>query len=179
LIREWGLMIVTGLVGALVKSRYKWGKTPPSFHVRPKHILTLHKGFWTFGTIAMFAIFWNLAIEGRKHAKHLGTDVYRTYTLCGCLTLFVWLCYPICWAVSEGANIIPLDSEAVFYGVLDFLAKPVFSIALIVGHWNINPGRMGLKLRDYDEEPSYFRPMNGAEAKKEGGRADGAIDGVV
>jgi hypothetical protein len=29
------------------------------------------------------------------------------------------------------------------------------------------------------EEPSYFRPMNGAEAKKEGGRADGAIDGVV
>jgi hypothetical protein len=62
---------------------------------------------------------------------------------------------------------------------LDFLAKPVFSIALIVGHWNINPERMGLKLRDYDEEPSYFRPMNGAEAKKEGGRADGAIDGVV
>jgi bacteriorhodopsin len=127
----------------------------------------------------MFAIFWNLAIEGRKHAKHLGTDVYRTYTLCGCLTLFVWLCYPICWAVSEGANIIPPDSEAVFYGILDFLAKPVFSIALIVGHWNINPGRMGLKLRDYDEEPSYFGPKNGTEAKKEGGRTDNAVDGVV
>lgn len=55
----------------------------------------------------------------------------------------------------------------------------MFSIALIVGHWNINPGRMGLKLRDYDEEPSYFGPKNGAEAAKERGRADGAVDGVV
>lgn len=127
----------------------------------------------------MFGIFWNLAIEGRKHAKNLGSDIYRTYLICGCLTLFIWLCYPICWGVSEGANIIPPDSEAVFYGVLDFLAKPVFSIALIVGHWNINPGRMGLKLRDYDEEPSYFGPKNGAEAAKERGHNDGAIDGVA
>jgi len=38
---------------------------------------------------------------------------------------------------------------------------------------------MGLKLRDYDEEPSYFGPKNGAEAAKERGRADGAVDGVV
>ncbi|THW15257.1 bacteriorhodopsin [Aureobasidium pullulans] len=124
----------------------------------------------------MFAIFWNLAIEGRKHAKHLGSDIARTYTICGCLTLFIWLCYPICWGVSEGANVIPPDSEAVFYGVLDFLAKPVFSIALIIGHWNINPGRMGLKLRDYDEDPDYFGPKNGAEAAKE--RSNGSSSGV-
>ncbi|KAH0415323.1 bacteriorhodopsin, partial [Aureobasidium melanogenum] len=135
--------------------------------------------FWTFGTVAMFAIFWNLAVEGRKHAKHLGSDVYRCYLICGVLTLFVWLCYPICWGVSEGGNVIPPDSEAVFYGVLDFLAKPCFSIALIVGHWNINPGRMGLKLRDYDEEPAYFGPKNGAEAAKERGRTDNAVDGVA
>ncbi|KAI5271345.1 bacteriorhodopsin [Aureobasidium subglaciale] len=156
------VMIVSGLIGALVRTRYKWG-------------------FWAFGTVAMFGIFWNLAIEGRRHAKHLGDDIYRTYTLCGCLTLLIWLCYPICWGISEGANVIPPDSEAVFYGVLDFLAKPVFSVVLLAGHWNINPGRMGLKLRDYNEEPSYFGPKNGteAEAAKENARPDNAIDGPV
>ncbi|KAI5204639.1 bacteriorhodopsin [Aureobasidium subglaciale] len=156
------VMIVTGLVGALVRTRYKWG-------------------FWAFGTVAMFGIFWNLAIGGRRQAKHLGNDIYRTNTLCGCLALLIRLSYPICWGVSEGANVIPPDSEAVFCGVLDFLAKPVFSIVLPAGHWNINPGRMGLKLRDYNEEPSYFGPKNGteAEAAKENARPDNAIDGPV
>ena len=64
----------------------------------------------------MFYIFYNLAWEGRKHAKHLGSDVYRTYLICGVLTLFIWLCYPIAWGVSEGGNVISPDSEAVFYG---------------------------------------------------------------
>lgn len=36
------------------------------------------------------------------------------------------------------------------------IAKPVFSIALIFGHWKIDPSRMGLVLRDYDSEPNYF-----------------------
>lgn len=39
---------------------------------------------------------------------------------------------------------IPPDSEAVFYGVLDFCSKVVFSIMLLVGHWNIDLGRLGL-----------------------------------
>jgi bacteriorhodopsin len=99
----------------------------------------------------MFYVFWNLAGVGRKRAKLLGQDIYRTYMLCGVLTLFVWLCYPIAWAVSEGANIIAPDSEAVFYGVLDFLAKPVFSVALIAGHWNIDPARLGLVI-NYGED---------------------------
>jgi bacteriorhodopsin len=99
----------------------------------------------------MFYIFWNLAGVGRKRAKLLGQDIYRTYLLCGVLTLFVWLCYPIAWGVSEGANLIAPDSEAVFYGVLDFLAKPVFSVALIAGHWNIDPARLGLTINYGDE----------------------------
>ncbi|EXJ58878.1 hypothetical protein A1O7_06308 [Cladophialophora yegresii CBS 114405] len=128
---DW-IMIITGLIGALTPSRWKWG-------------------WWTFGTVAMFYIFWNLAGVGRKRAKLLGQDIYRTYMLCGVLTLFVWLCYPIAWGVSEGANIIAPDSEAVFYGVLDFLAKPVFSVALIAGHWNIDPARLGLDI-NYGED---------------------------
>jgi len=55
------------------------------------------------------------------------------------------------------------------YEVLDLMAKPVFSIALIVGHWSIDPGRMGLKLRDYEEDPNYFGYKNEAQkAQHEG-----------
>lgn len=128
---DW-VMIITGLIGALTPSRWKWG-------------------WWTFGTVAMFYIFYNLAGVGRKRAKLLGADVYKTYMLCGVVTLFVWLLYPIAWAISEGANIIAPDSEAVFYGVLDFCAKPVFSVLLIIGHWNIDPARLGLVINYGDE----------------------------
>lgn len=41
------------------------------------------------------------------------------------------------------------DSEAIFYGILDLLAKPVFGALLLWGHRNIDPARLGLKLRDY------------------------------
>jgi len=128
---DW-VMIITGLIGALTPSRWKWG-------------------WWTFGCFAMFYVFYALAGIGRSRAKLLGQDVYRTYMMCGVLTLGVWLLYPVAWAVSEGANIIPPDSEAVFYGVLDLLAKPVFSMMLIAGHWNIDPERLGLSINYGDE----------------------------
>lgn len=44
------------------------------------------------------------------------------------------------------------DYGAVFYGVLDFCAKPLFSIALIVGHWNIKPDRLGLEISTYSND---------------------------
>lgn len=150
-------MIVTGLVGALVKSRYKWGKMMIDYKIHSKNLANLHSlGFFAFGCAAMFYIFYNVAWEGRIHAKRLGSDVYRVYLICGVWTLFLWLCYPIAWGVCEGGNVIAPDSEAVFYGVLDFCAKPVFSIMLLVGHWNISPARLGLRIRDVDEDPVLY-----------------------
>ena len=108
----------------------------------------------------MFYIFYQLAFEGRKHAKALGSDAYRVYMRCGVLTLFIWMCYPIAFGVSEGGNVIAPDSEAVFYGILDFFPKPIFSIALLLGHWNINPERMGLRIRHYDEAPVFHEKRN-------------------
>jgi bacteriorhodopsin len=58
--------------------------------------------------------------------------------------------YPIAWGVCEGANLISPDSEAVFYGVLDFLAKPIFGALLLWGHKGIDPARLGLAIKDYD-----------------------------
>lgn len=31
----------------------------------------------------MFYVFWNVGIEGRKHANALGADVHRVYMVCG------------------------------------------------------------------------------------------------
>lgn len=87
--------------------------------------------------------------------------------MCGSLTAFLWILYPIAWGVSEGGNgtlshthsipsysqvytVIAPDSEAVFYGILDLLAKPVFGALLLWGHRDIDPARLGLAFHDYD-----------------------------
>lgn len=101
---------------------------------------------------------------GPKTRKALGADVHRVYLVCGVWTLFLWPLYPVCWGLCEGGNVIPLDSEAVFYRVLDFCAKPVFSIMLLVGHWNINPARLGLHIRDISE------PVAPETERRHGGR---------
>ena len=58
-------------------------------------------------------------------------------------TISLWFLYPIAWGLSEGGNVIAPDSEAVFYGILDILAKPVFGALLLWGHRNIDPARLG------------------------------------
>jgi bacteriorhodopsin len=129
---DW-VMIITGLVGALVQSSYKWG-------------------YFVFGCAAFFYIVYQLGWEARLHAGRLGNDVGRVFMMCGSLTLFVWLLYPIAWGVSEGGNVIAPDSEAVFYGILDIIAKPVFGALLLWGHRSIDPGRLGLLIRGYDDD---------------------------
>ncbi|KAI4754734.1 family A G protein-coupled receptor-like protein [Aureobasidium sp. EXF-3400] len=137
------VMIVTGLVGALVRSSYKWG-------------------YFVFGCVALFYIIWVLVWEGRRHANVLGKDVGRCFTLCGSLTTLLWILYPIAWGVCEGGNVISPDSEAVFYGILDLIAKPVFGALLIWGHRGIDPARLGLYIHDYDEKDPSVKDKVGA-----------------
>jgi bacteriorhodopsin len=68
------------------------------------------------------------------------------------LTAVLWTLYPITWGLCEGGNYISPDSQAIFYGILDVLAKPVFGGLLIWGHRNIDPARLGLQIHDYDEK---------------------------
>ena len=141
-------MIVVGLVGALVASSYKWG-------------------YFTFGMVALFGVAWKVVWVARKHAFVLGTDVHRTFLMCGVWTIFLWFLYPISWGLSEGGNVIHPDSEAAFYGVLDILAKPVFGFLLLWGHRNIDPAILGLHLRDYEDEVGTTRrekPVTGTRA---------------
>lgn len=123
---DW-VMIITGLIGALVESRYKFGMLRAVPATTDK-LLTKEIGFFTIGCAAMFGIFYELAGNGRKHAKALGSDVYKCYLSCGVITLFLWTLYPVAFGLCEGGNVISPDSEAVFYGVLDVVAKPVSTV---------------------------------------------------
>ncbi|KAL6712539.1 hypothetical protein ACN47E_000416 [Coniothyrium glycines] len=143
------VMIITGLVGALVTSVYKWG-------------------YFAFGCFALFYILYHLAWESRRNAARFGTDVAKCFLYCGSLTSLLWTLYPIAWGLCEGGNVISPDSEAVFYGILDFLAKPVFGALLIWGHRNIDPARIGMKIHDYDgdvtvHEKQRLNPANGID----------------
>ncbi|KAI0121165.1 bacteriorhodopsin, partial [Xylariales sp. AK1849] len=123
------IMIVTGLIGALTSTSYKWG-------------------FWVFGVFAFLYVVYNLLGPGRSHANALGGDARKTYMLCGVFLVGIWFLYPIAWGLSEGGNVIHPDSEAIFYGILDILAKPVYGALLIWGHRNISPADLGLHIRD-------------------------------
>lgn len=155
------IMIVTGLIGALVRSRYKWG-------------------FFTFGCAAFFFVVYAVVVEGRSYARALGTDVHRVYTICGLWTIGLWFLYPIAWGLSEGGNVISSDSEAIFYGILDILAKPVFSFLLLWGHRNIDLARLGLHLRGADETPLRDGVHAGHHEKGHNGVNNGgtAVTGV-
>ena len=149
-------MIVTGLIGALVESSYKWG-------------------YYTFGCLAFFAVAWNVTWTARKHSIALGEDVGRVFLLTGVWTIFLWFLYPIAWGLCEGGNVISPDSEAAFYGVLDVLAKPVFGALLLFGHRNIAPARLGLHIRDYDAIPS----SNGVVGEKHHNGVTGTTAGTT
>jgi len=129
---DW-VMVICGLVAGLIPSTYKFG-------------------FFTFACVIMCGIFLNLIVIGMRHAKALGSDILRVYTVCSLWIMFFWLLYPIAWGLSEGGNVISPDSEAVFYGVLDMLSIPAFSALFLIAHWDIDPARLGLRIRGHDEK---------------------------
>ncbi|WVR06000.1 hypothetical protein IAU60_003028 [Kwoniella sp. DSM 27419] len=103
------VMIVTGLVGGLVPSSYKWG-------------------FYAFGCAALFYIWWVLFGPARASAAALSPQHKKAFVGSAAILSFLWLLYPIAWGLADGGNVISPDSEMIFYGILDVLAKPVFTL---------------------------------------------------
>ncbi|EMD39984.1 G-protein coupled receptor [Gelatoporia subvermispora B] len=100
------VLVVCGLVGALVHSTYKWG-------------------YFTFGCAALFYIWYVLLVHAP--ATQFAAGVVRNrYRLASGYLAFMLITYPICWACSEGANVISPTSEMIWYGILDILSGPVF-----------------------------------------------------
>lgn len=103
------VMIITGLVGALVASQYKWG-------------------FFAFGMAAEFYIWWILIGPALSSSTALGPEFRKAYMASAFFLSFVWLFYPIAWGLCDGGNVIGADGEMIFYGILDVIAKPVFTV---------------------------------------------------
>ncbi|BGP45109.1 hypothetical protein JCM10450v2_000926 [Rhodotorula kratochvilovae] len=118
------VMIITGLLGALTASRYKWG-------------------YFTFGCVALLWISYVLLFTARKSAGHLGSDYHRAYTSSAIFLVVLWMIYPIIWGVGEGGNVITPTSEMVAYGVLDLFAKPVFSFWHVFNISRLDYARLG------------------------------------
>jgi len=116
------VMIITGLVGALVHSQYKWG-------------------FYVFGCVAMFMVFYTLIFSARKAALAIGEDVHKAYIRSALTLSFLWFLYPVAWGLCDGGNVISTDSEMIFYGILDLLAKPGYTILHLLAIKNIDYSR--------------------------------------
>jgi bacteriorhodopsin len=104
-------MILCGLFGALFTDRFKWG-------------------LYAIGCLFMFLIFYDLWITVRGNCARVGvTGVYMPLLAWLC---FIWLGYPVVWALAEGSNTIDVTAEIVAYGCLDICSKIFFGFALLL-----------------------------------------------
>ncbi|EKM53781.1 uncharacterized protein PHACADRAFT_260297 [Phanerochaete carnosa HHB-10118-sp] len=101
------VLVVMGLVGALVPSTYKWG-------------------YYVFGAIALFYIWFVLLWQAPRCTFAEAGTLRKGYILSSAYLAFMLITYPICWALSEGSNIISPSSEMIWYGILDIIAGPLF-----------------------------------------------------
>ncbi|SNX86346.1 related to YRO2 - strong similarity to HSP30 heat shock protein Yro1p [Melanopsichium pennsylvanicum] len=106
------LMITCGLMGALTRSRYKWG-------------------YFVFACAALGYVLYHVFASGLRSARRLGGGFERAFLSGSILLAFIWPLYPVCWALSEGGNVIGVSSEFLWYGLLDLLSKPVFAFLLL------------------------------------------------
>ncbi|EST05565.1 Rhodopsin, archaeal/bacterial/fungal [Kalmanozyma brasiliensis GHG001] len=156
------VMIITGLIGALVESTYKWG-------------------YYTMGCVAMFYVFWVIYGPGLKSAAHLGADFKKAYLYSSLVLTILWTLYPIAWALADGSNTISPDGEMVFYGVLDLLAKPVFALFHLYSLRRCNYSSLHLKsgkFSDYEDlSGAHYRGMSDKQA--EAGVAGQGVNGTT
>ncbi|KAK9236142.1 hypothetical protein V1525DRAFT_420713 [Lipomyces kononenkoae] len=120
--------IVMGLIGALVRSSYKWG-------------------FFSFGVAAWLVIMYHFFVPGVASSRRLHADVRPQFLVGAGLISFIWSLYPICWGLSEGGNVISPTSEGVFYGVLDILTMCI--LAYII--WSVSTlgmAKLGMRFGD-------------------------------
>lgn len=158
------VMIITGLIGALVQSTYKWG-------------------YYTMGCVAMFYVFWVIYGPGLKSAAHLGDDFKKAYLYSSLLLTVLWTLYPIAWGLADGSNTISPDGEMVFYGVLDLLAKPVFALFHMFALRKCNYSSLHLKsgkFSDYEDlAGNHARAIEAGKASEAGlAGSNGTVNGT-
>ncbi|KAI0785707.1 heat shock protein 30 [Abortiporus biennis] len=127
------VLVVSGLVGALVHSTYKWG-------------------FYVFGLASLFYIWYVLLWHGTR-TTFAANGAFRTqYIAAASYLSFMLFTYPLCWALSEGSNVISPTSEMIWYGILDILSGPVFLFFFLWQLRSIDYSTFGLKSGKYTDK---------------------------
>ncbi|GAA5960343.1 hypothetical protein JCM3765_007479 [Sporobolomyces pararoseus] len=117
-------MIITGLIGALITSGYKWV-------------------WFGFGCFALVGIWKILLIDAKSAVGRLGTDYSKAFTTSAIILSGLWLVYPVVFSISEASNLVHPNTEAALYGVLDVLAKPVYCFIHVIAIEKLDWSRLG------------------------------------
>jgi len=167
---QWSVRIINGV---------RWPE-----HLRLIYVdkMLTFTGYYAFWCASWFGLVFNYTFTARRYAFALGKEIHLTFVTASSWILLLWMCYPICWGISEGGNVIAPDSEFIFYGILDCCLIPVSSALLLWGHRNVDPRRLGLYMRDYDDPiPGYGSIMHDEKARgaTESGLTPGNTNGVT
>ncbi|KAL1882648.1 hypothetical protein Plec18167_003070 [Paecilomyces lecythidis] len=156
------VFVILFFIGTLVPDSYRWG-------------------YFTIGTVALLLALENIVYEGIKHANYMGGNIRKLYMFLAPSLCTLWILYPICWACSEGGNVIAPDSEQIFYGILDLLTKPCLGFVVLLGHRKIDISELDLRLYDRGDKERLPDARERAYREKEEERAvDGPLaDGPV
>ncbi|PSR80400.1 hypothetical protein PHLCEN_2v6733 [Hermanssonia centrifuga] len=137
-------LVICGLVGALVQSTYKWG-------------------FFVFGCGALFYIWYVLLWHGPRTTFAAGGAFRSGYIQAASFLSFMLLTYPICWALSEGSNVITPTSEMIWYGILDCITGPVFLLFFLFRLNSVDYSTFGFQSGKYTDG-GVVRPTKAQEA---------------
>ncbi|TBU50698.1 heat shock protein 30 [Dichomitus squalens] len=151
------VVVVTALVGALVRSTYKWG-------------------YFALGLGALCYIWYVLL--GHAPASFAAGGVMRKGYRGGAFYLsFLLLIYPIAWGVCEGSNTVSPTGEFIFYGILDLLAGPVFLFGFLSQIRGIDYGTFGFTSMKYSEGMYNGHGVGTGTGTGMAGRTTGPVNG--
>lgn len=120
----WSTIFYTVVVNEIMVGACLYGASSTSYSFIP----------FGFGCLCYLYIAHTLIFKARKSAREVGADVHRLYVGVAVWTAALWTLYPRIWGFPEAGNLTSVECEAVFYGVLDLLAKPVCGLWLLTGN---------------------------------------------
>ncbi|CAL1704516.1 unnamed protein product [Somion occarium] len=114
-----GVAVIMGLAGSVVQSTYKWG-------------------YYTIGVVSLIYVWYVLLWHAPRTTFPANGVLHSGYYLLAAYLTLILFTYPICWACSEGGNVIHPTSEMIWYGVLDILAGPVFIFIVLYNIYGVD-----------------------------------------
>ncbi|KAI0695920.1 heat shock protein 30 [Cytidiella melzeri] len=128
------VVVVTGLVGALTPTIYKWG-------------------FFVMGLLALFYIWSFLLFHGPRTTFAAGQGMRDGFVRGAGFVAFITMLYPIAWGCCEGGNVVSPTGEMIWYGILDLLLGPLFLFYFVWGMRSIDYGAFGFHSGKYSDGP--------------------------